>query len=231
MRIADDWQRPFLLDPIYPGAWRALAREPAGLLVQRLDELGMQPGNAAVDAVRVLKLPFYPRWILCDLQFAAGADARKGEAILCLYRPDGCTPIDGRSERVRGHNDRHGVSLETEERRTAYLEFFCTAVFGEEGPFRIVHPSTPLERTGNNEAPIDPDKIVPLRPIAATKQGDRGIECTVSYGRTLFTAEFVVDAEGTVVMVDDSQILDMVAIKPELQFEGSRRRLLAEVAG
>lgn len=211
--------------PVVPGAWKALAPGPAALLVRRLDELGFEPGDVEIDAVRVLKLSFYPGWLLCDLQIAASPDRPAREATLCLYGPDGCTPVDGNSARVHGHNQRHGVALATDAQRQDYLQFFCNAVFGEEGPFCIVHPSTRLVRTVEHGDPVDPAAIVPLGALPAEEQSGADYACTVVYARSLFSAKFELSPSGMVAMNDDQLILDMVAIDPELQFERSRRRI------
>ena len=229
MRLSKNYPSSFLLTPVVPGDWRTLPSETAIILIHRLHELGLQPAGAEVDAVRILKPAFYPRWLICDLQLANGSDVRKGEAVLCLYGPDGCTPLDGRSARIHGHNAHHGVVLATEEQRVDYLQFFCVAVFGEDGPFRIVHPSTPLVRTIENGDPVDPSTILPLRSLSASGAGVGGFEATVSYARALFRAEFVIHEGGSVMMADESPLLDQVVIAPELQFRGSRRHLFSEV--
>jgi hypothetical protein len=231
------------LPPPVAGDWRDLSQEDAALLARRLGEAVTESDPAwesfRVEAVRLLKLDFYPGWLLCDVQTAPqkilpflrpdpfGASDGPVRCIHSgLYGPDGFTPLDGKARGILGHNMLHHLEIGTDAQRISYLRFFCFFVRGEEGPFEIHEDAACLATAGPDaqEARARLASIVrPIRPHGSPSDEHFEYDASVHYGGNLFDARFRIHASGSIEMVHDDPRAEGVHRAPAIGFSGMIR--------
>ena len=161
-----------------------------------------------VPGLRWRPLPFYPGHMLVE---AAIRDERgRLGAANAVLGPDGCVRIDGDSAPWHLFNERHGLHLDDAEMAASYLEFFCTAIRGSDGRFRLI---TRIDASCFTGRPVDTahaaEALRPhARPISLTRtdEGDFAGEALVLYNGDAFVARFLVKPGGFVEMEDDEQI-------------------------
>ncbi len=132
---------PFGLPPVVAGDWRELSEPLEAALRLRFDDARLAASGARVERVRVLALPFFPGWMLCDMRLGEVGSAAETEiaAQSVLYGPDGFTPLD-RFETVERHVEMHGIRLETASACMAYVWF--AVAFGALGTVSVDLPSS-----------------------------------------------------------------------------------------
>lgn len=232
------------LPPPYEGEWAVLDGPDSSLLSARLAESlgGVSQPLRRTEGIRVLKLEFFPGWLLCDVQASAMApleasfeDGTQTGAMRAiesyLYGPDGFTRLDGAAEPIHFHIRLHGLDLGTEERRKDYLRFFCFFVRGEEGPFELIEDAGRIDisrfEPSQKERALG-EVIAPLRVSAGPGAGNGSHEFDgcVLYGEQVFEARFRIHAGGAVEMIDDTPLGDNALRVPQTGFAGNLRFLL-----
>lgn len=214
--------RDFELDPPVPGSWAMLDSDRLALFLHRLGEAHFEDvPPVRISALRFLPLDFYPGWMLCDIQIAPDPQYpdRPIQIHSLLYGPDGFTPLDGQSEPLHLHNAMHGLSLQSETEKTAYLRFFCHFIHGADGPFEIVTDTTGLilpENTAVVIAPVTPDPDT-HNVYAAS------VRATIHYASTLFSCRLALHASGVVEMLEDEEIAGNVQRRTRLGYAGTGR--------
>jgi hypothetical protein len=169
--------------------------------------------------IRTAKLSFYKGWQLAEALFRA--EPASDLVILgFLYRdpkPGGepaIVVLDGTSSPIFERNDdlddqgNRVLDISTVQQATEYLTFFCANVWADDGAFVITPDTIKMER-GN----------APKYPWMASAE--------VTYGDTLFKAEFRIDsATGEITMTDDSPIHELTKHQP-VRYDKPYRRILA----
>lgn len=207
----------FTLAPPIDGDWKTLDTATAALVGERLRNFAAVPLAESVGAMRILRMPCFKEYLLCDVTVG---DAGPEQAMMSfLYGRDGVWRLTGDSQVIHMANETHAPDLSTPELQALYLRFFCFFVHGAEGPFEVV---------------TDPACLVPgdfdTSPVGAPEKNDETgyWSTTVLYGRALFQAEFEVEAGGQVRMESDDVIAEDVTRRPEVIFDGALRRLRQE---
>jgi hypothetical protein len=208
--------------PLIPGDWRDLALDEAVPLLLRLALQAEQHdlGHLFVDnwptRARAMRLSFYPGWILVEAQATL---AGGGEGICCfLYGTLGVVIIDGNSAPVHWINGQGVLAIKDKPAAAAdYLRFFCSAVHGESGRFRVIESLTELALP--TEVTSLPELSQALdgkpRPIAISSDGEDFLATAcVLYDSALFKAEFRIEPTGAVTMTDDDPIAPL-PVQPE----------------
>jgi len=194
--IPGDWTLPDHAGRHWIAAlWSAAMGEESFFLTHDVPELRWRP------------LPFYPGHMLVE---AAVRDVRgRIGAANAVIGPDGCTRVDGNSSQWHLLNERMGFRLDNADMAAAYLEFFCSAIRGSDGRFRLV---TQVDASCFTSRNVDISRAAEaLRPharpisLAATDEGFAG-DVLVLYGGNAFQSSFVIRPEGYVEMEDDREI-------------------------
>lgn len=243
----------FMLPVPISGDWTMLVEEQAQLLITRLSECNF-PGISLTNGarVRILPLPFWERWILCDVQphhverkapagnrigrmaereaemvsRETGKDEEEmlGAVHSFAYGPDGFLPLDGTSALIHQHNALHGVDLSTTALQHSYLRFFCFFVRGENGPFEVLEDPARLAGKAGREfaGKLKPLEALKEKPPKGKEKAGLHV-ASIHYGTSLFAARFALHATGMVEMLDDDLIGDDVGLDPDLRFRGTAR--------
>jgi hypothetical protein len=120
--------------PYLPGNWAALSVELVEALRNRAAMEGVVDFADRVTRVRVLPLPCFPSWLLCDflLGDVGAVEASEVAAFAIMYGPNGFTSLEDPGALLR-HAKAHGVDLSTAENCAFYAEFAVAAgIFGTE---------------------------------------------------------------------------------------------------
>jgi hypothetical protein len=222
--------------PLVPGPWKTLTPAESRALLRRLDtHLFALHGpehrtrRFPMRDLRAVPLTFYPGWLLVEgeADLAGGQvgtfDALYGPGFLAALngsstlihelnagvltvRDDGAVPEGGQSAFVPSPL----APLRADTTGPGYLHFFCNAVRGDEGAFRIVQNERDLRLCG---------ALVPTRPlrkhlrrVTMREDGeDLLAEAVVLYGGMLFDAAFRVSPAGSVRMERDEPLASDVA--------------------
>jgi len=182
-----------------------------------------------VRGLRALPLSFYPGWLLVEGE-AQLADDLVGTFDV-LYGPRFMWVIDGASGIIHALNggrlpadsgSKDGKAdapadeaahsflpspLAALDLTTAadYLRFFCGAVWGDDGPFRLIESLDDPDLAAAPDDDGDDDSWrKQIQPVAmqSTPEGMEA-QCVVCYGSALFTTRFRVEVNGMVQMLDD----------------------------
>ncbi|MDY7094327.1 MAG: hypothetical protein SX243_15260 [Acidobacteriota bacterium] len=219
------------LPPFFRAPWSELAGEDLVQAVSRLaaalPEDGSPPAKTVVDGAlraRRTKLPFYPGWnalevlLLTEEGTVAAAVAVEGEEHVLM--------LQGTSPPLHYLNHELPIVLETPEQADAYVRFFCGAVHGEEGPFRLITDTEDILPL----LPPDTDWQVStieehLHPLELEPQEDGfwAASAAVQYSNALFDADFKIYPTGMVEMLDDSPLTTGLPIIGEKFVDDLRR--------
>lgn len=214
-----DW--PF--SPLVPGPWISLpSRKLSNLSAALSDASEVVLRELKIEAARAIKLPFYKDALLVE-----GAFSRAGK-LYAIHRAiltcSEILPLNGRSEGIHELNRRILKNLDTVESKD-YLRFYCSAVRGEEGRFRIIEEREPEIGLSEDIA------VTRLEESMQDEDGDRQtFAATVLYSNAVFLAKFSVGSSGSVDMLDDDPIAADLDIKKELFDDTGRLQLLGETA-
>lgn len=222
--------------PLVPGPWKTLTPAESRALLRRLDTHLFAlhgPEHRArrfpMRDLRAVPLDFYPGWLLVEgeADLAAGQvgtfDALYGPGFLAALngssalihelnagvltvRDDGTVPEGGQSAFVPSPL----APLRADTTGMSYLHFFCNAVRGDEGAFRIVQNVRDLRLCG---APAPTRSMRKhLRRVTFREDGeDLLADAVVLYAGTLFEAAFRVSPAGGVRMERDEPLASDVA--------------------
>jgi hypothetical protein len=154
--------------------------------------------------VRAADLLPYPGWRLAEVSFAPSHDepsAFKAMVVALFYRSGGreIVVLDGDSNRIHQFNDTHKLVLDTAEQVRQYLSLFCNYVWTARGAFRLAgdsvvsrEPDPQVIESANGELGRPP------------QEGSWQATCDVEYDSDLWTATFLIEPSGTVVMTDET---------------------------
>jgi len=181
-----------------------------------------------ISGLRVMPLSFYPGWLLAEGE--AQLTPEESGTFDVLYGPGFMWVINGESEVIYDVNtgsvpELPGLNANATSGDTAappsmrflpsalteldttvtgpdYLRFFCSSVWGEDGPFWLVEaPDAPILQTANLP---DDSWRAQIKPIKMTRVDDALIAtATVCYIGTLYSATFKIENGGVVSMEDD----------------------------
>lgn len=226
------------LPPFFRAPWRALEGEE---LVDAIAQLAVTlPAHGALKADQLLErsvrarrveLPFYTGWtaleilVATDDGFASSVAVESEEQVMMLW---------GTSPPIHLLNEEIPVVLDTPEKAEAYLRFFCGAVHGEEGPFRIVNEPEDLlplwAFQAETEVPKVAERLKPLS-VEPLEDGFWKVTTSVLYSNALFESEFRIHPTGMVEMVGDSPLAtDLPVISETFSEELRRFRILEATA-
>lgn len=139
-----------------------------------------------------------------------------GSSYCLLWKEGSVTLLDGSSPPIHELNQSLGLRIDSEERATAYTEFFCRYIRGEDGRFDIVtrpdHPCfTEFEQIEFAEGETLETIRAAVGPLRFQRMPDStSFECIgthVFYANTLFFATFEVAADTLVTMTSDRPIM------------------------
>jgi hypothetical protein len=137
--------------------------------------------------------------------------------------------LDGSSAPVHMANARHSPRI-TSDTALDYLHFFCFAVRGAEGPFRLLLSAPPASNLAAATAPGVPT-------LLAERDGTGRFLVTsgVEYNGTLFAAKFAIGSDGTVEMIEDHPLREEPAaldleMLPGFPDAASLRQMLTQQA-
>lgn len=185
-------------------------------------DLGLE--TTAFKSIKTRELSFYPGYKMVEAVTSDGAHTS--------YLWDGSGQplhLNGTSPPIHTFNAHPGKRLTLDETTAAdYLRFFCSAVWGEDGWFRIPFDENGLLRYSG-------DRIGQARALAA-----RGAEIEITrdpeddtsflarkvpviYAWHVFEADFKIMASGMVEMLDDDPLFALVGECP-ISFKNSYRR-------
>jgi len=123
--------------------------------------------------------------------------------------------LDGTSLPIHEANDAGPIQI-SEQNVLDYLNFFCTFVHGDEGPFLIIEnmndPVLPPDMDDSVRKVIE-DAINPASYDGMTEKGEFQASANVLYGDALFFARFVIYPDGMIEMVDDEPIAADLPVK------------------
>jgi hypothetical protein len=126
--------------------------------------------------------------------------------IYCLSNGSTLHLLDGTSAPIHGFNEKVPIRLR-EQDTLDYLRFFCFFVRGEGGAFYIVESADDPMLSSQTGAASVLERVA--TPAIVTERGDDGraiCKAIVLYDRALFRAEFAVDSNGMMEMLDDEPI-------------------------
>jgi hypothetical protein len=180
-----------------------------------------------ISGLRVMPMSFYPGWLLAEAE--AQLTPEEIGTFNVLYGPGFMWVIDGESEVIHNINmgaipelpaaDTDGADgendsppslrflpsplaeLDTTVTGPDYLRFFCSSVWGDDGPFWLVEsPDAPILQGANLS---DDSWRAQIKPLTMTRVDDHLMgEGVICYVGSLFLATFKVD-NGVVSMEDD----------------------------
>lgn len=118
----------------------------------------------------------------------------------------------------------------TKNNALEYLIFFCSAVHGEEGAFKIIEDTSQLLWINKKDRKTHDDLITAIIEKECTKireikkEGKTVWQCKklVNYSNELFLADFHIQKSGFIEMIDDFSVASKLSIEVEV-FEGGIR--------
>ncbi|MGI9509928.1 MAG: tetratricopeptide repeat protein, partial [Geminicoccaceae bacterium] len=184
-------------NPLVPGDWQPLMGEKARDAVSTVLSFAAirEHRDLTLRALRRHAPDYYPGCDLIEALFEMGDEQR----VACiLMGADQSILLDGTSRAVHAFNQIGHVDLTTTERCMGYLRFFCMAICGEDGHFRIVDVLEPewfATKLDESHVATLADMIVPAAVIDET--ADRcTMTATVKYSAALFQSTFAIARDG-----------------------------------
>lgn len=217
------------LPPAFSGDWTDLQSDAAGNAVDRLraafPEAWGEGVAEGVRAVRRMEMSCYPGFDAVEVLFQFEDDDRQKKSQLALLGPEiafwvtGASPGLHELNSMRREDGKPHLDISTEESAAEYLRFFCSAVHGDDGPFRIVPTSDELAahmKTG--ELFEIPDGVFSDSAMARVEgEADETAWQTnapILYANALFRGHFRIQRSGMVEMLEDDVIAnDLPAIR------------------
>ena len=217
------WSQP----PLFHGDWTELgAEDAAAALLMLSNSLGLGSARVPVaiavnaDLARTCPLPCYPDAVAIEIQ-GYGAGGRPG-VMAFIARPSFVTVGDGASAPIHELNDASPPVFDTPEARLAYMRLFLNWVRAGEGRFQAVEVGDEADHRLDCAAGRAAMRAAarPLREFMGDAESGWRFEGAVLYGDGLYLAEFVLNAQGIVEMVDDRRFpsghAPALAIRPEV---------------
>lgn len=178
--------------------WTPLSREESGDLLARVLFGGDRaPLESLARRGRRADLPFYPAVHLAEVTIL-GTEHVAPVPIFVLAGQKGTYYLDGTSSPIHLCNSAEGIRLD-EETAADYLRFFCFAVRGDEGAFRLVEEPPAA-------VPAVADVVKPVEALEPDEEGRFRFGAFMEYAGDLSRVWFSVDREGLVVMENDEPV-------------------------
>jgi len=185
-------------------------------------------------ASRTTPLPFYKNHKLIEVltEYKSSIGKKKNRSLLTyiLDKNKNVVNLDGTSPPIHGLNKKLELNL-TKSKIDDYLKFFCSAVHGEEGAFKIVDSMDSIHWIDNSERDKT-SKIVSFILDTYWKREPKQIQrdnkkcfsktALVNYSNALFLADFIVFKNGYIEMEDDIPLVANMYIKSEVFDYGLR---------
>lgn len=228
IRLAEN-PAPWVDRPVYSADWREVESEDevrSFLWQLALPGRVLADRSRLVDRVRVTRPSFYPGQTLVEMQAGLGDDTHA----ICSFLTSGRHPtaiLAGQSPPIHAVNaggllrrmDEEGVALD-------YMRFFCSYVWGDSGPFRIVESTAdvPLADTAGEVAAATVARLIEATPctIKPLPPADWEIIALVCYQNALFKARFKVEPTGMVSMIEDEPLAADLPIRRIVMRDGFR---------
>lgn len=206
----DGW----ILDPIAPGDWQPLGKDEEAYL-RAVSVNYLNKVHAEIEGARWCRPSFYKNLTFVEVQLSLN----RGYGIASMYVTDTNTGLfNGTSPIVHELNANSHLILK-DNTVADYLRFFCLAVQGEEGPFRIVVDGPDLP--GWDQLSEDTRQLVVDNAVALSVQHDAEdaevfrVPTCVRYSHALFKTDFSVRANGMVDMLHDEVLIEKVNFSRE----------------
>lgn len=211
------------LPPAFSGDWTDLQSDAAENAVDQLRAAfpkawgeGVAEG---VRAVRRMEMSCYPGFDAVEVLFQFEDGDRQKKSQLALLGPEiafwvtGASPGLHELNNMRREDGKSHLDISTEESAAEYLRFFCSAVHGDDGPFRIVPTSDELAahmKTG--ELFEIPDGVFSesamVRVDSEADETAWQTNASILYADALFRGHFRIQRSGTVAMLEDDVIVN-----------------------
>lgn len=209
------------LPPAFSGDWTDLQSDAAEYAVDRLRAAfpkawgeGVAEG---VRAVRRMGMSCYPGFDAVEVLFQFWDGDRQKKSQLALLGPDIAFWVTGSSpglhelNGLRREDGKAQLDISTEESAAEYLRFFCSAVHGDEGPFRVVPTSEELAAHMKTGKSIEiPDGVFSGSEMTRVEgEADEvawEMDAVVLYADALFRSHFRIQRSGMVEMLEDNPI-------------------------
>jgi hypothetical protein len=197
---ADGWHDPPKLRLVGADVGRALSVAPLSSRFQF--PLDLEDADHEVHAADLLT---YPGWRLAEASFVSPShddpSALVAMVVAFLYQSKGreIVVLDGDSNRIHEFNDMHELVLDTAEQVRQYLSLFCNYVWTAKGAFRLA-----------GDAVVSPNPDSQVIDFATREFGRPPQEeswqatCEVEYASELWTATFLIEPSGAVVMTEST---------------------------
>lgn len=126
-------------------------------------------------------------------------------------------PINGTSPSIYELNATSPLNMEDGDTALAYLRFFCNAVRGEEGPFRILEELDQLPLDQPATGSLAQELSAEIRPvqIGPADADHWPAQAVVQYDYGLFAADFKIMRTGMVEMLDDRPLRSLEGVRHE----------------
>ncbi|MEQ9403580.1 MAG: hypothetical protein RIM99_08350 [Cyclobacteriaceae bacterium] len=170
-----------------------------------------------VSLFRSVLLDFYEGWELVEITYTSHGEKKAYSAGLLVNNKEGRQILlDGKSNYIHQLNKDVGLSLKDAVQAESYLLFFCSFVWGEDGPFRVVESGNDLMSLIEEKSDVDDSLIQLKNSVTNVSVNDKAegdsfwkISACVFYKGVLFQANFKVFETGMVEMVDDTPLGDL----------------------
>ncbi len=187
-------------------------------------------GTPAGDALTYQPLSFFTDVILLRI---LAEKPGTGFGMYALWSAKGLFPLNGRATPIYEAIEREQLVLD-DDTVTDYMQFFCTFVHAEQGPFRVVNRPEELNVTDpkhDREMPVYVDQC-PQQYEQLSGDSLKSLICPVArhadegkrqwrfsslnqYGDHLFRSSFTLKPDGVMEMTDDVVIISDIPIDPK----------------
>ncbi len=230
-------QHEWPMSPLISGKWKDLVKMDAIVALANIwphlvPNFGQ--GLTSIDGVRSMPLSIYQDTWLYE---ARCSDSLGFLGYLTWFAAsDKVVQLTGTSPPIHQFNSSLPPRLDKIGPATEYLHFFCAAVHGQEGAFRIVESKADLRYFKLPDEGLDEDvfkKIKPcvLKPVPPDEDNESQktgspmlwkADCVIQYGDSLFESELFLKKGGMVEMTGDSPIVKSQPFRSEIFKTGVR---------
>lgn len=244
MKLAGDFGKgDWILPPPFASTWRDLSEQVSQLLSTRLcDTLPARlVKKFEITKIRVSEADFYQKALICDVQIViaredeSGAPAssmpiiseafelKKGDRFIlsCLYADNGFTFLNGSSALIYHSNASQKLDLSDAQLRKSYTRFFCRFVHGESGPFEVLENAKGITLRDDGKRRPQIRALKERRKPGANQE--TFIDAYILYGTGVYKGHFSLDPSGSLRMVDDVKIAEVVDRDPPVAYLGCVR--------
>ncbi len=179
--------------------------------------------SISIESVRTKRIPFYSNASRKVVLAEVVQSGHKG-AYYIIAVAGGNTKVilDGKGTSIHEINRLLGFSIDTAKEAESYLKFFTSAISAGDGVFVVLEPNA-------DYLPKQVLKKIGVKPIQVSRNKKEGwtIFADVIYGNNVFGAEFLVQRNGNVEMINDSFKQDL-SFKYRVAMDGHRRLYVSQ---